>query len=84
MQDMLSVNKELERVSAEVDAIEGKMRYLRSRASFSTINVSIQPKPAVQIVAEKQTPPPPPPPRQLELSLEWLSRIGISTLLNLH
>ncbi len=84
MQDMLSVNKELERVSAEIDAIEGKMRYLKSRAAFSTINVSVQPKPTTQIALEKQTPAPPAPPRELELSLEWLNRIGIGTLLNLH
>jgi len=84
--DMLTVGKELERVSGEIEAIEGKMRFLRSRAAFSvvTVNLSVKPK-AVAVVARVDSPPPPPPPpRVVALPIEWLPRVGLDSLLNLR
>jgi hypothetical protein len=83
MADMLQVGRELERVAAEIEQIEGKMRYLRSRAAFSLVTVAVQakPKPIVKIV---ETPPPPPPPREVELPIDWLKRVGLDRLLNLQ
>ncbi|MFT3775564.1 MAG: DUF4349 domain-containing protein [Minicystis sp.] len=82
MADMLQVGRELERVAAEIEQIEGKMRYLRSRAAFSLITVAVQAKPK-QIVKIADSPPPPPPPRDVELPIGWLSRVGLDRLLNL-
>jgi hypothetical protein len=81
--DMLTVGKELERVSGEIEAIEGKMRFLRSRAAFSvvTVNLSVKPKP-VAVVAKVD--PPPPPPREVALPIDWLPRVGLDSLLNLR
>ncbi len=81
--DMLTVGQELERVSGQIEAIEGKMRFLRSRAAFSvvTVNLAVKPKQAV-IVA--RTDPPPPPPREVALPIDWLPRVGLDTLLNLR
>ena len=83
MADMLTVGRELERVAAEIEQIEGKMRYLRSRAAFSLVTVSLtaRPKPVIK-VAEK-TPPPPPPP-EVELPIDWLGRVTLDRLLNLR
>jgi hypothetical protein len=80
---MLTVGRELERVAGEIEQIEGKMRFLRSRAAFSLITVTVQqkPKPVTKIV---ETPPPPPPPRDVSLPIEWLSRLGLDRLLNLQ
>jgi hypothetical protein len=86
IQDMLTVGRELERVAGEIEAIEGKMRFLRSRAAFSLVTVSFQvkPKPAV-VVAQKEPPPPPPPPaREILLPIPWLPKVGLDNLLNLH
>jgi hypothetical protein len=82
MADMLQVAHELERVAAEIESIEGKMRFLRSRAAFSLITVAVQarPKPIVKIAET----PPPPPPRDVDLPIDWLGRVGLDRLLNLR
>jgi hypothetical protein len=84
--DMLVVGQQLERVSGEIEAIEGKMRFLRSRAAFSvvTVNLSVKPKPVAVIAKSDPLPPPPPPPREIALPINWLPRVGLDTLLNLH
>jgi hypothetical protein len=82
MADMLSVGQQLERVAAEIEQIEGKMRYLRSRAAFSLITVNVQPRPKpVKQVAEKKEPAPA---RGLDLPIDWLARVGLDRLLNLR
>lgn len=80
--DALTVERELERVGREIDQIEGRMRFLRARATFSTITVDLSAKPKQQIVANG--PPPPPPPRTIDLPIDWLSRVGLEALLNLR
>jgi hypothetical protein len=81
--EALQVEHELERVGQEIDRIEGRMRFLRARATFSTITVDITAKPKQQVVVA-QGPPPPPPPRTADLPIDWLSRIGLETLLTLR
>jgi len=80
--DALTVERELERVGQEIDRIEGRMRFLRARASFSTITVDVTAKVVQQVVANG--PPPPPPPRAVDLPIDWLSRVGLEALLNLR
>lgn len=81
--EALQVEHELERVGQEIDRIEGRMRFLRARATFSTITVDVTAKPKQQVVVA-QGPPPPPPPRTADLPIDWLSRIGLETLLTLR
>ncbi len=81
--EALQVEQELERVGQEIDRIEGRMRFLRARATFSTITVDLTAKPKQQTVVA-QGPPPPPPPRTADLPIDWLSRIGLETLLTLR
>jgi hypothetical protein len=46
--DVLSVERELARVREEIERYEGRMRYLRSRASVSTLTVAVhEPYPVV-------------------------------------
>jgi len=82
--DALSVERELERVGREIDQIEGRMRFLRARATFSTITVDLAAKPKQQQVVAQGEPPPPPPPRLINLPIDWISRVGLETLLSLQ
>jgi hypothetical protein len=80
--DALQVEHELERVGREIDQIEGRMRFLRARATFSTITVDLAAKPKQQVVAQGQNVPPPP--RAIDLPIDWIARVGLDTLLNLR
>ncbi len=80
--DALQVERELERIGREIDQIEGRMRFLRARATFSTITVDLSPKPKNQVIAEGGTPPPPP--RGIELPIDWLGRVGLESLMTLR
>lgn len=83
MQDMLAVERELERVAGEIDRIEGRLRFLKTRAAFSTITVSVTPKP--EVVKQVAPPPPPaPPPREIRLPIDWLDGVGLDQLLELQ
>lgn len=81
--EALQVEHELERVGQEIDRIEGRMRFLRARATFSTITVDLTAKPKQQVVVA-QGPPPPPPPRAADLPIDWLARVGLETLMTLR
>lgn len=81
IQDMLTVEKELERVAQEIDRIEGRLEFLRTRAAMSVISIALTPKP--KNVAIVTTTPPPPPPRNLELPIPWVEGVGIDPLLSL-
>ena len=84
MADMLSVGHELERVAAQIEQIEGKMRYLRSRAAFSLVTVSLAARPKKVVKIADPPPPPPPPPREADLPISWLGRVNLDRLLNLR
>jgi hypothetical protein len=83
--DMLTVERELERVAQEIDKGEGRLEFLRTRAAMSAITVALtpKPKPIQPIVADKTPPPPPPGLRTVDLPIPWLGEIGIDPLLTL-
>ena len=81
MGDMLTLEHELERVSMEIDRIEGRMRFLKDHAAFSTLNVTLVARPKPQpIVATGAPKPPPPAPRILPLHAGWLDELGVPQL----
>lgn len=46
VEEVLSVEKELERVRGEIDSLTGRLQYLNNRIDFATINIRItEPKP---------------------------------------
>ena len=79
--DTLTVERELERVALELDRLEGRLRFLKTRASYSTIIVNVGPRPrAATTVAAG------PPPRRVpfvELPIAWLDELGAPRLVNL-
>jgi hypothetical protein len=84
--DMLTVERELERIVLEIDRIEGRMRFLREHTAFSTLTVNLEarPKPVPVIVAAATPPADPPhaPPRAIDLPAKWLGEMGYSRLLS--
>ncbi|MDB4938463.1 MAG: Translation initiation factor 2 [Labilithrix sp.] len=85
IQDMLTVERELERVAQEIDRIEGRLEFLRTRASMSVISVALTAKPKVVPIVVAPPPPPPPPARTgIDLPIPWVSQVGIDPLLSLR
>jgi len=82
MSDMLTVEHELERVSMEIDRIEGRMRFLRDHAAFSTLSVAVMAPPKSQPIVVSGTKVLPASPRILPLHAEWLDELGVQTLVS--
>ncbi len=82
--DMLTVERELERVAQEIDKIEGRLAFLKTRAAMSVIDVQIaaKPKPAAPIVTPTTTSRSAPL-RTADLPIRWVNEIGIDPLLSL-
>jgi hypothetical protein len=78
MTEALQVEHELERITREIDTIEGRMRFLSTRVAFSMVTVTVTPRAENGIVAT----PAMPPRRTLFLPVEWFQRVGIERLLN--
>jgi hypothetical protein len=84
IQDMLTVERELERVALEIDRIEGRLEFLRTRASMSVISVALTPKPKVIPIVVAPPPPPPQPRNGVDLPIPWVGTVGIDPLLSLR
>lgn len=81
MAEALQVERELERVTAEIDRLQGRMRFLSARVAFSLISVTLEPRPTV--IAAPRTQEVMPPRRVLNLPVRWLHELGLDRLLNL-
>jgi len=84
IQDMLTVERELERVALEIDRIEGRLEFLRTRAAMSVISVALTAKPKVAAPIVVVTPPPPPARAGIDLPIPWVGEVGIDPLLSLR
>lgn len=78
MADALQVERELERVTREIDTIEGRLRFLGARVAFSLVTVNVRARPEGVMVAG----PPIPPRRAIDLPVEWFRRVGLERLLD--
>ena len=72
VEEAVLLERELARVAGEIDRIEGRMKFLQDRATFSTITVHAQPRPREVIGAA--TP---------RLPVPWLGELGLGRLLSL-
>ena len=70
--DSLAIEKELTRVGTEIETLEGKLKYLRDRAMYSTITVSFQAKQSDNVKANA-----------VRMPIQWLDNLGLGRLLNL-
>jgi hypothetical protein len=72
VEESIAIERELDRVSAEIERVEGRMKFLRDRAAFSTITVHFDAK-ATDQVGEAS----------VRLPVPWLYNINLSRLLKL-
>ena len=77
--DTLAVERELERVALEIDRIEGRLEYLKSRVAYSSITVNVEALPLTPKVALGATPK-----RFIAIPVAWLGDLGVERLLTLH
>jgi hypothetical protein len=71
VQDSLMIERELNRIASEIERMEGRLKFLRDRAAYSTITVSFDPK-------RVATPPP-----SVRLPFPWLTSHNLARLLSL-
>lgn len=71
--DALDIEKELGRVTEDIERMEGRLKLLRDQIAFSTITVSFTPL-AAQTV----------PDTSLLAPFPWLQELGLGSLLNVH
>ena len=84
MQDALTVERELERVAQEIDRLEGRMRFLKSRAAFSQITLNVTAKPKIRpIVATGSVSTAPAKAPEVPLPVGWLDQLGAHRVLQL-
>jgi hypothetical protein len=73
VEDSIAIEKELERVMSEIERMEGRLKYLRDQAQYSTITVRFDSR-AKELVA-KDT---------FKLPFPWLEQLGLGRLLELQ
>lgn len=78
--EALRVGKELETVAGQIDQIKGRMQFLKARATYSLITLTLTPKPESATVVAKDTTPPPP--RAARMPVGWLKKVGLDGLLD--
>jgi hypothetical protein len=71
VKDALEIEKELGRVTQEIERMEGRLKVLRDKIAYSTITVSFEPRSAAL-----HTMP-------LRLPFGWLNELGLPHLLRL-
>jgi hypothetical protein len=72
VEESVLLERELGRVAGEIERFEGRLKYLRDRAAFSTLTVSFQSLPRESLD-----------PTGPRLPVGWLNELGLGRLLNL-
>jgi hypothetical protein len=72
VKEAIEIQRELERVTGEIEVLEGKLKLLSNRVAYSTIDVTFQPR---GNAALQQAP--------VRLPFPWLGELGLPKLLNL-
>jgi hypothetical protein len=73
VKDAIEIEKELGRVTEDIERLEGRMKLLKDQIAFSTITVNFQP---VQDQTVHDT--------SLLAPFPWLQELGLQSLLNVH
>lgn len=56
VEDILAVQRELGNIRAQIESYEGQLKYLENRTSLSTINVTLETDPEVQVPTDRFRP----------------------------
>ncbi|MCC6647857.1 MAG: DUF4349 domain-containing protein [Polyangiaceae bacterium] len=74
IQDSINLERELARVTSDLERLQGRVKLLRDRAAFSTLTLRFSPK---------KTDAPPAAPGRPRLPLPWVESLGLGRLLSL-
>lgn len=74
VEQALAVEQQLERITAELESLRGRQRFLADRISFSTVTVMFRPQPHDAIDQ----------PEVFQLPFAWLESLGLPNLLELR
>ncbi len=72
VEESIQIERELERVALLIERLEGRMKFLKDRAAYSTITVTFQPRSAAELGK-----------RPFNLPVPWLYEMGLGRLLAL-
>jgi hypothetical protein len=72
VEESVMIERELERVAGEIERMEGRLKFLRDRAAYSTITVTFQPRRGETVG-----------PDRFNLPVPWLHELGLRRLLTL-
>lgn len=72
VEDSVMIERELDRVTGEIERLEGRLKFLRDRAAYSTITVTFQPK-ATETLGQSP----------FRVPAPWLNELGLGRLLQL-
>jgi hypothetical protein len=71
MEDILSIEREVRRLSEEIETMKGELRFLSDQIAFSTITVQFQ----------SNAPPPIAWPQQRRSRFEWVNQVGLERVI---
>lgn len=74
VEEALEVERQLQRITEELELLRGRQRFLADRIAFSTITVLFRPRPR-EVLDQ---------PEVFELPFGWLDALGLSNLLDLR
>jgi hypothetical protein len=72
VEESIQIERELERVALLIERLEGRMKFLKDRAAYSTITVTFQPRSSAELGK-----------RPFNLPVPWLYEMGLGRLLAL-
>ncbi len=70
VKDALEIEKELARVTGDIESLKGRLRYLSDRAAFSVITLRLEPKTSEQVQVD-----------HIPLPFGWLRQYGLGEVL---
>lgn len=73
VEESLQIERELERLTTEIESMKGRLRFLEDRIAFSTITVNFSPKETENLQGEL-----------FNLPFDFLYNLGLRTLMNLR
>jgi hypothetical protein len=71
--DSIAIERELERVVGEIERLEGRLKFLRDRAQYSTITITFAPRAQEKLGKDS-----------FHLPFPWLDELGLGRLLRLQ
>jgi hypothetical protein len=72
VEESIAIERELDRITMEIDRIEGRIKFLRDRAAFSTLTITFQPK-STENVSQGA----------FKMPTPWLNELGLGKLFQL-